>query len=261
MKKNNIPLKMLSSLEEGTVLLENSIKNLSKKGKELIILEAGCGHEWPLNLAEINYKIIGVDLDEVALNFRINDQKDLDEAIVADLHKFDLGGRQVDVIYNSFVLEHLEDAALVLENFSNLLKPGGILILTLPDRNTVFGFVTRITPFWFHVFFKKYLQGYKDAGKPGCPPYPTYYNQVVSREGIREFCKSHGFSIDQEFGICGYLQKRVKGTALVRIVSVIISIMSFGKLPWNYNILTYALTKTKVTNKTSSNMSSNLAVK
>lgn len=135
------------------------------------------------------------------------------------------------------------------------------MILKLPDRNTVFGFVTRLTPFWVHVFYKKYMQGFKDAGKPGCAPYPTYYNKIVSREGIRDFCESREFSIDEEYGICGYLRNQDKRTTLVKIISMLISIFSFGKLPWKYNTLTYVLKKNNVVEQVSLKSSTRLKSK
>ncbi len=237
-------LKMLENYDQEIKLIEKSIKNLYDGHTELSILEAGCGRKWLLDLAGIEYRIIGVDLDEDALDIRVNEKKDLDEAIVADLQNFDLGNRKVDVIYNSFVLEHVENAELMMENFDKSLRPGGLLILRLPDRNTVFGTITRLTPLWFHVFFKKYIQGRDKSGMPGFGPYPTYYNKIVSRDGIRDFCTSYGYEISEEYGSCSYLRQKNLRTKIVRIFAVLVSTLSIGKLPWKYNNLTYVLTKT-----------------
>jgi SAM-dependent methyltransferase len=240
-------LKIFDNENQEKKLLEKSIKNLYDGKTELIILEAGCGRNWPLNLSEIKYKLIGVDLDEEALKSRVLEKKDLDEAIVADLQFFDIGNRNVDVIYNSFVLEHVENAELMLENFIKILKPGGLLIIKLPDRNTVFGFITRITPFWFHIIYYKFICNFKDAGKPGFGPYPTYYNKIVSRNGIQDFCQAHGLLINEEYGFCTYAnQNNIKNTVknrLVRVIAFLVSKMSLGILPWKYNDLTYVITK------------------
>lgn len=241
-------VEMFDSYIQEVKLLENSIKNLYDGKTELIILEAGCGRQWPIDLTGIKYKVIGVDLDEKALKSRISDKKDLDEYIVADLQNFDIGNRKVDVIYNSFVLEHVENAAFMLENFNKILKPGGLLILRLPDRNTVYGFITRLTPLWFHIFYKKYLTGRKYAGKPGYGPYPTYYNKIVSRDGIRKFCKSNDFIIIEEYGSCRYLSNNDIKTKFVRTFSIIVNFISFGKLAWKYNNLTYVLSKAELPN-------------
>jgi len=232
-------LKMFGSYEEEFDLLEKHIKRLFDGQSELAILEAGCGRRWPLNLDGIKFRLTGVDLDEKALGSR----RDLDEAIVADLRYLDLGNRKFDVIYNSFVLEHVENAALVLENLHRWLKPGGLLILKLPDRNTAFGFVTKITPFWFHVAYHKYGLGRRNAGKPGFGPYPTYYDRIVSRDGLREFCRSHQLRIRDEYGLCDFRLEKSAGTQLALIVAIMISILSIGKLPWRHNNLTYVLKK------------------
>lgn len=229
-------------------LFENCIARYYVGKPEITILEAGCGRKWPLDLSNIKYKLIGVDFDEEALKIRVNDKKDLQEAIVADLQDFDLGNRKVDIIYNSFVLEHVENADRVLENLSNILKPGGLLILRLPDRNTVFGFFTRLSPFWFHILYRRYVKGVKTAGKPGHGPYPTYYNKVVSRNGIHNFCESHDYTIDEEFGFCQYLRKKNIGTRLMRIPAIIVSMLSLGQLPWKHDNLSYVLTKTEFPN-------------
>jgi SAM-dependent methyltransferase len=238
-----LKLDMLTSDQEEMELLEASVRGLFDGRSELRILEAGCGPSWPLRLPDIKYKLTGVDLDPAALERRKTVAKDLDEALVADLREIDFGGRTFDVIYNAFVLEHIENAALVLENFSRWLKPGGLLILLLPDRDTVFGFLTRMTPLWFHVLYHKYILGRKNAGRPGFGPYPTHYDPIVSRKGIREFCKTHRFRVREERGLCTYRIQNSARARLVRVGALTVSVLSLGRLPWTHNNLTYVLCK------------------
>ena len=241
------PINIFDNENQVKHLLEKSIMNLYDGKTELNILEAGCGRTWTLNLSNIKYKLIGVDLDEEALKSRVHENKDLDEAIVADLQYFDIGNRKIDVIYNAFVLEHVENAELMLENFIKILKPGGLLILKLPDRNTVFGFITRITPFWFHIMYHKYMMDFKNAGKSGFGPYPTYYNKIVSRHGIQNFCKTHDLIINEEYGFSTYAsQDNIKNSVknqLVRIIAKVVNIISMGILPYKYNDLIYVIHK------------------
>jgi 2-polyprenyl-3-methyl-5-hydroxy-6-metoxy-1,4-benzoquinol methylase len=230
---------MFQSYEEQFELMERHIKALARGKAELSILEAGCGRKWPLKLDGVKYKLTGVDLDEKALAAR----QDLDEAIVADLRSVDLGGRRFDVVYNSYVLEHVQNAALVLENLYRWLKPGGLLILRFPDRNTAFGFAGRITPFWLHVAYCKYVLRRWNAGKPGFGPYPTHYDWIVSREGLRQFCAAHALRVDEEYGLCDFQLEKTVGTRLALVVSMLLSALSLGRLPWRHNNLTYVLTK------------------
>jgi SAM-dependent methyltransferase len=235
-------LKMLDSDAQEAGLLEGHVRSLFDGKSRLEILEAGCGWSWPLKLDGIQYRLTGVDIDDKALAKRVNEVKDLDEAIVADLRYLELGGRKFDVIYNAFVLEHVESAGLVLENFTRWLKPGGLLILMIPDRDSAYGFVTNITPFWFHVAFYKYIVGRKDAGKPGFGPYPTYYDGVVSRSGVRDFCKSGSITLTEEYGRCSY-QGRDLRSRVIRLLAITVSALSMGRLPWKHNNLTYVLRK------------------
>jgi hypothetical protein len=60
-----------------------------------------------------------------ALRIRRDETKDLDEAIVGDLRTADFGQRTFDVIFNSYVLEHVPGAQQVLENFNRWVKRPG----------------------------------------------------------------------------------------------------------------------------------------
>lgn len=236
-------LELLKGRTQERRLLENAIHDLYDGEREVKILEAGCGQRWGLNLKHIKYVLTGVDLDANALEIRKNTRKDLDEFYVGDLRYIELDEQQFDVVYSSFVLEHIENADLALRNLSSWLRAGGLLILRIPDRDTVYGFCTRKTPFWLHVLYKRYFLGDKNAGKPGYPPYPTYHDLVVSRKGIRRFCHNNNFVLKEEYGVNAYCRKSDLKSRLLRVCSASISAASLGRLPWHYNNLTYVLKK------------------
>jgi len=224
-------------------LLENCIKQQSKNKSHLKILEAGCGRRWVINIDHINYTLTGVDIDKKALEFRKTEIKDLDEVIFGDLRTVDIKENSFDVIYNSFVLEHIQNAELALNNIFKWLKPGGILILRIPDRNSVYGFMTRITPFWFHVFFAKYIERINNAGTPGHGPYPTYHEKIVSRIGIHQYCKNNGYAIKNEFGQGHYLNKKRAFKNVIKVFVILVSFFSLGALKSEYNNVTYLIEK------------------
>ena len=210
----------------------------------LRILEAGCGNKWSLNLAGVNYTLTGVDVDRDALEIRKNKVRDTDEICVGDLRTTELfAPGSFDVIYNSFVLEHVDGAEKVLDNFMLWLAPGGLLLVRFPDRNSVYGFLTRVTPFWFHVFVKKYIQGVPNAGKPGFDPYPTHYDSVLSRHGIRAHCGTRACIVRDEYGNAHYLPKGRLRYGLAFIVVRLIGALSMGRLDWRYNNLTFVIEK------------------
>ncbi len=189
------PFKLFESYKDEVRYIENLIIAEFESNETISILEAGCGQEWPLDISQLNFTLTGIDLDEDALNIRQRTQNDLDRVVIDDLKSVEFGDEKFDLIYNAFVLEYADGAEQVLDNFDSMLKPSGVMILKFPDRDTVFGFITRHSPFWFHVLYVKYIQGMKDAGKPGYAPYPTYYDDVVSRKGFLQYCEGRGYKV------------------------------------------------------------------
>ncbi len=184
-----------------------------------------------------------MDIDKNELAIRKNQQGDLDISILGDLRDVILKENEYDVIYNSYVLEHIDGAERVLENFFRWLKPGGILILRIPNRDSVRGFLTWVAPFWVHLLYVKYILGDKDGGKPGHGPFPTYFDKVVSRSGIYTFCKKQGLTIKAEYS-CGIRRgRRQIDTLLTNLMTGIIYLASFTKLTAKHPILIYVIEK------------------
>ena len=217
-------------------IIEAYIRRQSSPTEELKILEAGCGRRWPIDLQGIRYHLTGIDIDEHALDVRKNERKDLDEAILGDVRSADLSASTYDIIYSSYVLEHIKGAEAVLENFVKWLKPGGLVILKFPDRDSVYGFLTRITPFWFHVVYKRYLMGKHNAGKPGFGPYPTFHDKVIGRKRFLEFVRDNDLNILEEYGF-GTLP------ALQSLFTKLVTLVSFGSLSSKHMNLMYILEK------------------
>jgi 2-polyprenyl-3-methyl-5-hydroxy-6-metoxy-1,4-benzoquinol methylase len=56
-----------------------------------------------------------------------------------------------DIVYSRSVWEHLTDPEKVMSEVGRVLKPGGLLILTTPNKYDYTSLVARLTPQWFHV--------------------------------------------------------------------------------------------------------------
>ncbi|MBA3564353.1 MAG: class I SAM-dependent methyltransferase [Gammaproteobacteria bacterium] len=236
-------LQNIETIEELNASLSAFIRACFAGAEMVNILEAGCGNRWPLDLAGMNYQLTGVDVDETGLELRKKQEDDLDVAILADLCTLELDENQFDVVYSSYVLEHVDGAERALENFSRWLKPGGFLILKFPDRDSVFGFITRMVPFRLHVLYKKYIYRLPDAGKPGHGPFPTVYDRVVSRKGMYEFCKKHDLSILHEYGTNFYLKRLGRLRGFVTPVLKMIEVLSLQRLESDYNNLVFIIQK------------------
>lgn len=127
-------MRIIGDYAEEMTLLESYLQKQAQPGAVLQILEAGCGREWYFEMKGIEYELTGVDMDDAALEARSQNKQDLKHRVVADLRTATLDSNKYDVIYCAFVLEHVSGAEQVLENFVRWLRPGGILILRVPDR-------------------------------------------------------------------------------------------------------------------------------
>lgn len=143
------------------------------------------------------------------------------------------------------MLEHIRDAESALVNMLDGLKPGGLLLLRLPDRNSVYGWTARCMPFRVHIAYYRYFVRYAGAGKPGHPPYPTYYAPLISRGGIRDFCNERGCSILDERGHTYYVRGTGSRVRITRAYAKALWALSFGALAWRHNNLTYVIRKSE----------------
>lgn len=233
----------IDTVEELNATLSKFIRSRFDGSDHVHILEAGCGKRWHLDLAGLKYRLTGVDIDKQGLELRKKEHDDLDIAILGDLCTVDLDPQQFDIVYSSYVLEHVEGAEKALDNFVRWLKPGGFMILKFPDRNTVFGFLTRLLPFRLHVFYKKYLYRLPDAGKPGYGPFPTVYDPILSREGIHAFCAAHRLVILHEYTTNFYLLRLRRFSFLINPLLAAIRLASFNSLHSDHNNLVYIIQK------------------
>ena len=233
----------VASWEEEDTLLSNYIKFFFSNKDALNILEAGCGQKWSLDLNSINYVLTGVDLDRECLLIRKKMKGDLDKTIWGDLKTIRLKESGYDIIYSSFVLEHIEGAEIVLDNFLKWLRSGGIIILRIPDRDSVYGFFARILPFWLHVRYKRYIEKVANAGEPGHGPFPTIYDKTISKKGIRDYCERHNLEIKLSLCSRHYLINFGKFSVFIKIFTKIIEMISLGKLDSRHNNLTFILGK------------------
>ncbi|QJR81938.1 class I SAM-dependent methyltransferase [Alteromonas pelagimontana] len=235
--------KIVPSTTEETRLIENYIRRRVKNIEPLQILEAGCGQKWPLQLSEVRFTLAGIDIDKDAIALRKSKYDDLDEVIIGDLRTAKLEPNKFDVIYTAYVLEHIENVQAVLDNFSRWLKPEGIMIIKIPDRDSVYGFIARSTPHWFHVFYYRYVKGNKNAGKPGHMPYPVVYDGDLSREKIRQFCENNGLTILEELGKNNYSRRLTIVDRSIKAFAKSLSTLSLGRLAWQHNDLIYIIEK------------------
>lgn len=239
-------LALTGNWAEEAALLKTWVQS-AKSNRTLEILEAGCGQRWDIDLADTDYHLTGVDLDPVALRLRLDIAKDLDRAVEGDLRTVDLPAGSFDVIYNSYVLEHIAGAEMVLDNFVEWLRPNGIVLLRIPDPKSVHGFMSRATPHWLHVLYFRLVLRRLDAGKPGHAPYRVHYDPIVSRSGIHAFCRTRGIAVLAEYGTGGFVQPGSGAMRhLVAIFKRLAFLLTLGHLTTRHRDLLFVLKKAQI---------------
>ena len=188
----------LQKLEHLSVALEDlysTVDRLSRaksnnNSNQLRVLEAGCGSLCHINL-ENNYHITGIDISQKQLDRNTQLQK----AILGDIQTYSFEKNSFDIIVCFWVLEHVDNPTLALNNFKSALRDDGILIIGVPNVMSMKGLVTKLTPHWFHVFIYRYIFKYSLAGTGENPPFLTTIRLSISPESVLQFAKENGFSV------------------------------------------------------------------
>lgn len=212
-------------------------------GGPVRILDAGCGRMWTWNLDGIQMHLTGVDVDADALRLRVQQQGDLDEAIVGDLLTVPLPDAAYDIVHSAFVLEHVHGAEGALDRMVAALRPGGLMVLKIPDGRSMYGFLARRTPHRLHVLYKRKIRRKPLAGTPGHGPYPVVYDAVISGTGILAWARKHELEVLTVVGDNGHLRFFGGLAPVVDIGLRGAAVLSFGHLTARHANLAFAFRK------------------
>jgi SAM-dependent methyltransferase len=112
------------------------------------VLEAGCGEGYGADLiADVARRVIGLDYDESAVA-HVRARYPRVEMLHGNLAELRLPDAAVDVVVNFQVIEHLWDQGQFVAECFRVLRPGGALLISTPNRITFSpGRDTPINPF------------------------------------------------------------------------------------------------------------------
>ncbi|MEO3822417.1 class I SAM-dependent methyltransferase [Actinomadura sp. B10D3] len=255
---------------------------LEKPLQRIHILEAGCGWGTGLDLGERERLVTGVDMDTPELRAYTCERPDLDTWHLGDLRTAPLPPRAFDIVHASYLIERVPHAELVLDRFVAALKPGGLLLVHLRDRNTAFGFLDRTLPRWLHTSGRRRRprpargrgqgKGQRGAharvpqpdpaGRTGGPaaaegaapaarpvpvvrtsPPPATYDRVASRAGMRWYCVMRGLVVSEEYTSRQAIDALGAGTGLAELLCRLVSATTRGRLTADHSEVTLVIRK------------------
>lgn len=127
---------------------ETTLGPRATRGKKL--LEVGCGSSvrLPYFAKEFGYQVYGLDYSETGCRraAEILSREGIEGTIVcSDLFSPPHGmAHQFDVVVSFGVVEHFQDAAQCLRALRRLLKPGGLVITSVPNMSGLAGALQKI---------------------------------------------------------------------------------------------------------------------
>ncbi len=156
------------------------------------VLDAGCGREQKY-VSYPDAHIVGLDTssDALALNTTV------DEKLVGDLQSYPLPENEFDVVLCWDVLEHLPRPDRAFANMARALRPGGEMIIGLPNLMSPKGLLTKFTPHRFHVWVYRRLFHKSHAGRPGYGPFKTYLRWSIRPKALVRAARSLGLEVKE----------------------------------------------------------------
>lgn len=119
------------------------------------VLDAGCGRYIEFAKELPGVELVGLDL-ESTLETR-NERSPY--GLCGDLDHLPFRSESFDLIISRSVVEHLEHPPAVFREFSRVLRPGGKVILSTPNRYDYVSVVAALTPYRWHRRFVSKVVG------------------------------------------------------------------------------------------------------
>jgi SAM-dependent methyltransferase len=176
-----------------------------------------------------------VDSDDEVVRSAVGEQPSEAGGTLGDLRTVPLPPRSFDVVHCSMLLDRIHHAELVLDRFVDALKPGGLLLLQIGDRDCAAGFLDRKLP----VSLRAAAWRGAHPGQPG--PYPAIYEPLASGRGIQAYVLRHGLVIAQRQELNTLAgERRRPGLLLAR---KLVAVVSRSRLSWSHDALRYVIRK------------------
>ncbi len=193
--KENISRMALNRLKIIVKLLKGQIRN--KK-----ILDIGCAYGFFLKRAKtMGFISIGIEIEKNAVCYSKTKLKI--KTLQADFLKYKFK-EKFNVITLWYVIEHFKNQGIIINKIKTILKPGGLLCLSVPNGNGPF--------YWFNK--KQWLETHPDD---------HFFD--YSLKGIKIFLKKNGFKLIKK-QITGFHPERYIGCP--GLIKPLLKLLKYG---------------------------------
>lgn len=145
-----------------------------------LIVEAGCGARSHLTYPPCA-DVVGLDVSRPQL--RRNHE--VRWRVEADVTRLPVPSGFAEAAVSWDVLEHVPSPDAALTELARVVRPGGLVVLGLPNAVSLKGIVTRLTPWWVHVWVYRRVLGDPAAGTETSDQFPTTLRMLLRSAGIR----------------------------------------------------------------------------
>jgi SAM-dependent methyltransferase len=211
-------------------------------GQQIAILHAGCttaedlGAD-PLRAAGARLSVSLIDEDNEVTRAAVGQHPNMSEAVLGDLRTVPLPPRAYDIVQSSMLLDRIENAELVLDRLSASVKPGGLLLLRIRDRDSAAGFLDRVLP----GPVRRAIWHKRQPGEPG--PYLAVHERLASGRGVQAYCLMHGLVIAERGAIGGLAGGLPRGPHGYLTAQKLVAQLSRGRLTSAHEDLLYVIRK------------------
>lgn len=165
-----------------------------------IILDMPCGRGFYLGMFRYvsGCRMIGADLDWDVLVKAQRNTADLPGIILnrANIYALPYPDNTFDGVILSEILEHIDDDVAGLREVYRVLKPGGVVAITVPNANY---------PFWWDPINKTLERLFKThIGRGPLAGIWANHVRLYTREQLRNSARAAGFSIEEERSFTHY---------------------------------------------------------
>lgn len=209
--------------------LQDYLDRETAKLPSLRILEAGCGSRTNIRFEDRAYWV-GIDIS----GKQLERNNGLHEKIQGDIQVHEFPPGSFDVIVCWDVLEHLERPEAAMQRFSRAIGDGGLIILKVPNLESLKGQLTKMLPHSAHVAWYRYLHGRAWTEREDGGPFKTFLRPSIAPRALQRFARAQdlqvAFSAYYDASSAPWLRRKKPAYFAYKGVTALARVASFGRL-------------------------------